>query len=158
MIKIPILPFKYIYVCMVKETSKPNAMANTILCTINLPESSKEAVQWAVTMAQQLKVHLTILYTYRLIQSQSGEVVQLKKRIEEDAYKQFLDIEKELLIGRGISYDFRTEVGFIADRIEDHAKKNNLNFLVIDKNVSSRSKETFEELMEHIQVPTLVVP
>jgi nucleotide-binding universal stress UspA family protein len=143
---------------MVKETSKPNAMANTILCTINLPESSKEAVQWAVTMAQQLKVHLTILYTYRLIQSQAGEVVQLKKRIEEDAYKQFLDIEKELLIGRGISYDFRTEIGFIADRIEDHAKKNNLNFLVIDKNVSSRSKETFEELMEHIQVPTLVIP
>ena len=102
MIKIPILPFKYIYVCMVKETSKPNAMANTILCTINLPESSKEAVQWAVTMAQQLKVHLTILYTYRLIQSQAGEVVQLKKIIEEDAYKQFLDNEKKLLIIRGI--------------------------------------------------------
>jgi len=156
--KIAFLVLKYLYVCKVKETLMPDVMAKTILCTINLPESSKQAVQWAVTMAQQLDAHLTILYTYRLIQSQSGEVVQLKKRIELEASKQFQDIEKDLLIGKGISYDFRTEVVFVSDRIEDHAKKNNLNFLVIDKNVSTNSKETFEELMEHVHVPTLVIP
>lgn len=158
MIKIAFLALKYLYVCNVNETLMPDAMAKTILCTINLPESSKPAVRWAVTMAQQLEAHLTILYTYRLIQSQSGEVVLLKKRIEQEASKQFHDIEKELLIGKGITYDFRTEVGFVSDRIEDHAKKNNLNFLVIDKNVSANSKETFEEMMEHVQVPTLVIP
>lgn len=133
-------------------------MAKTILCTIDFSDSSKQAVEWAVTIARQLKAHLTVLYTYRLLHARNGEVLQLKKKMEDDAQQHFVQLEKDLLRDKGITYDFRTEVGFVSDRIEDHAKKNNLNFLVMDKNISTKSKENFDELMEHLNVPTLLVP
>jgi hypothetical protein len=123
-----------------------------------MSDSSKQAIQWAVTMAQQLKAHLTILYTYRLIPSRSGEVIQMKKKIEEDAQQQFKLFEHEFLNGRGITYDFKTEIGFISDRIEDHAKKNDLNFVVMDRNIRAQSTESFSELMENVHVPMLFVP
>lgn len=141
-----------------KEISGLNTLANSILCTIDLSESSKPAIRWAVTMAQQLKMHLTILYTYRLLQYRNGEVLQLKRTMEDEAKKQFILLEKELLIGRGVSYDFKTEVGFVTDRIEDHAKKNPLRFLVMNKNANESGKETIDDLMEHIHVPVLLVP
>lgn len=132
-------------------------MANTVLCAIDLSPSSKQALEWAVRMAQQLKVHLTVLYTYRLIQA-NGEAVRMKKELEEEAQKKFAILEKELLAGKGITYDFSTEVGFVSDRIEDHAKKHKLNFVVMDKKISMAGTESFQELMDHIQVPLLLVP
>ena len=141
-----------------KEISGLNTVANSILCTIDLSESSKPAIRWAVTMAQQLKMHLTILYTYRLLQYRNGEVLQLKREMEDEAKKQFIILEKELLMGRGIAYDFKTEVGFVTDRIEDHARKNSLSFLVMNKNANESGKETIDDLMEHIHVPVLLVP
>lgn len=158
MIKIPFSKRQTRYVSIVEANSRPQHMGKTILCTIDLSDSSKQAIEWAVTMAQQLKAHLTVLYTYRLIPNRPGEVLQLKKKIEDDAHARFKLVEKEHLTGKGISYDFRTEVGFVSDRIEDHAKHNNLNFVVMDKNMGANSKETFEELMEHVHVPMLLVP
>src|SRR6187551_480248 len=113
-----------------KEISGISSMGNSILCTIDLSESSKPAIRWAVTLAQQLKLPLTILYTYRLLQYRNGEILQLKRKMEDEAKQQFMEFEKELLMDRGISYNFKTEVGFVTDRIEDHAKKNSLSFLV----------------------------
>ena len=78
--------------------------------------------------------------------------------MEEEASKNFGDLEKDLLTGKGIRYDFKTEVGFVDDRIEDHAKKNKISFLVMGKNMSIRNKESFDELMEHLQVPLVIVP
>ncbi len=109
-------------------------------------------------MAQQLKTHLTILYTYRLLQYRNGEALQLKRKMEDEAKQKFLLLEKELLTGKGISYDFKTEIGFVTDRIEDHAKKNTLSFLVMNKNANDAGKETIDDLMEHINVPVLLVP
>jgi hypothetical protein len=142
----------------VKKNLVLQHMPNTILCTIDLSSSSKQSVKWAVAMAKQLDIHLTILYTYRLIHSKDGEILQRKKNIEEEAHKQFKALEKEFLTEQNISYDFRIEIGFVSDRIEDHAKKNKLNFLVMDKTMSTNSNENFEELVENIQVPLLLVP
>ena len=133
-------------------------MTKTILCIIDMSGSSKETIRWAIIMSQQLNAHLTILYTYRLIPSQTGEMVQLKKKIEERALQKFKTLENELLLKKGISYEFRVEVGFVSDRIDDHAKKNQLNFLVLDKNINTNSKETLDNSLEHIQVPMLLIP
>jgi len=111
-----------------------------------------------VAMAQQLKCHLTILYTYRLLHYRNGEVVQLKKTMEDEAKQRFQLLESEFLVGKGISYDFKTEVGFVNDRIENHAKKNSLRFLVMNKNSSDSEKDGIRELMDHIHVPVLLVP
>lgn len=136
----------------------PSAVRKTILCTIDFSQSTGQTIDWAITIAQQMRAHLSILYTYRLIQSRGGEIVHLKKSIEEEAKQKFLFIEKSHLSNKGISYDFKIEVGFISDRIESHAKRNTLDFLVIDKSVKANNNETLEELLEHIHVPMLLVP
>jgi nucleotide-binding universal stress UspA family protein len=140
------------------EISGLNTLGNSILCTIDLSESSKPAIRWAVALAQQLKMPLTILYTYRLLQFRNGEVLQLKRKMEDEAKQQFKEFEKELLMDRGVSYNFKIEVGFVTDRIEDHARKNSLSFLVMNKNANESGKETIDDLMEHIHVPVLLVP
>lgn len=109
-------------------------------------------------MALQLQAHLNILYTYRFNQSWPGEVTTMKKVIEQEAREKFRQLEQDCLLNRGITYDFSIEIGFVSDRIENHARKNPLAFLVMDRPVKTNNQETFEELMEHIQVPMLVVP
>jgi len=133
-------------------------MPKTILCTIDFSDSSKHALQWSVVISQKLKIHLTVLYTYRLVSSQKEEVLQMRKKLEDDATKNFLSWEKEFLIGKEISYDFKTEVGFVADRIEEYAKKNPIGFLVMGRNSSTGSKESFDELVGHIDMPLVIVP
>lgn len=132
-------------------------MTNDILCTIDFSDSSKVAMKWSICLAKRLNSHLSILHTYRLFK-QDGEVVGTKRKIEEEASKNFGVLEKELLAGTGITYDFRTEVGFVEDRIENHTKKNKIDFLVMGKGMSLRNKEAFDELLEHLQVPLVIVP
>jgi nucleotide-binding universal stress UspA family protein len=133
-------------------------MPKTILCTIDFSDSSKHALQWAIVISRELKTHLTVLYTYRLRVIQKEEVVQMRKKLENDAIKIFSAWEKELLKGRGISYDFKTEVGFISDRIEEHTKHNPVSFLVMGKNNSASNKESFDDLVKHIDIPLVIVP
>ncbi len=129
-----------------------------ILCTIDFSQSTRQSIAWAVSMALQLRAHVSILYTYRLNQARSGEVVAMKKIIEQEALQKFHELEKACLVNSGVSYDFSIEVGFVSDRIEDHARRNSLDFLIIDRAMKTNSNESFEELMEHIHVPMLVVP
>lgn len=132
-------------------------MTNAILYATDFSDSSKEALEWTIRLAKQLKSHLTILYTYRLLK-QNGEVLFIKKKMEDEGLRSFKALEKELLEGTGISYDFKTEVGFIDDRIEEHTKKNKLSFLVMGKSMSIRNKESFDELVENLQTPLVIVP
>jgi len=57
-----------------------------------------------------------------------------------------------------VSYDFITEIGFINNRAEDHIKKNSISFLVIDKGVTLRNKESFDDLAGKLQIPYVIVP
>ena len=105
-----------------------------------------------------MRAHLSILYTYRLIQPRSGEIINIKKVMEHEARQKFELLEKDFLQNSGIVYDFKVEVGFISDRIEDRAKNNALDFVVMDKTMRSNSNESLEELLVHIHVPMLLVP
>jgi len=133
-------------------------MSNTILCTVDFSASSKRVLQCAANLAKDLHVHLTILYTYRLIVNKNEEVFQSKKKIEEEAARNFALLEMEMLNNTGISYDFKTEIGFVGDRIEAHARKTPLDFIVIDKNMREESKETFDDLVGNTRVPMVIVP
>lgn len=78
--------------------------------------------------------------------------------MEQDALKNFECLEKELLADKGIVYDFKIEVGFIDDRIEKHVKMNELSFLVMDKGMSLRNKESFDDLLKQLPIPIVIVP
>ena len=133
-------------------------ISRTILCTIDFSDTSRQALAWAIGIAQELNMHLTILYTYRLIHAPGGNVVQLKKKLEEEALQKFAQLEKDMLLGRLLSYDFKTEVGFMADRIEDHTRQHTISFVVMDKNLGASNKELLDDLLEHIQAPLVIVP
>lgn len=130
----------------------------TILCTIDFSQSTRHSLEWAVSLAAQMRARLSILFTYRLNQPRTGEVGMMKKVIEDEARQKFQAIEKDYLSKTGIAYEFKIEIGFVSDRIEDHAKNNALNFVVMDKHVRANSNETFEELIEHVHVPILLIP
>jgi nucleotide-binding universal stress UspA family protein len=132
-------------------------MTDAILYATDFSDSSTEALEWAIGFAKQQNSHLTILYTYRLLK-QNGEVLFIKKKMEDEGLRHFKAWEKEFLEGTGISYDFKTEVGFVDGRIEEHTKKNKISVLVMGKNMSIRNKESFDELVENLQAPLVIVP
>lgn len=132
-------------------------MTNGILCTTDLTESSKTALQWSVRLAKKLKSPLTILFTYRLFK-ENGKAVEVKKKMEEDAYTRFRALEKEILSDAGISYQFKTEIGFVDDRISEHVRNSKTSFLVMGKNMSVDSKETFDSLVDQLKIPVIIVP
>jgi len=133
-------------------------MIKNILCTTDFSEGSKKALRWAIDFSKHDGSELTILYAYRLTKNIPEELVTWKKRIEEEASRKFAVFEDEWLKGKGIKYQFKIEVGFVADRIEDHAKKNHLSFLVVDKDLCMKSKDTLDDLLDHINVPVIIIP
>jgi hypothetical protein len=140
------------------EQLKSTNDASLVLCVVDFSEASNRALRWAVKMARCLNAHITILHTFRLLQSKNGEVLSLKRKKEEEAANQFKAIEKDVLVPEKISYDFRTEVGFFTDRVEDYASRNSIELLVIDKTMIDKNMETFEELIKNLQIPLVVIP
>jgi hypothetical protein len=133
-------------------------MAQGILCIVDFSDSSKEALRWSVSQAKLLNVHVTVLFTYRLVNSHQGEIIELRKKIEENARRNFSFIETEILNDCGVKYEFKIEVGFISNRVKDYAKKNGVRFLVMGSKMNSGNKESFDELAENIHVPLVIVP
>jgi nucleotide-binding universal stress UspA family protein len=133
-------------------------MNNTILCTIDFSDASKDVLQYAVNLSKQFNRHVTILYAYRLFNTHDGELMEGKKRIEDNAKQKFSSLEREVLIPSGISYDFKVEVGFVSNRVREFARKNSVDFLVMGNKMNSSSKESFDELAENLHVPLVIVP
>lgn len=132
-------------------------MANGVLCVTDFTDASKDAVKWAATFSKNLKCHLTILYAYRIFK-QGVDTINLRKLSEIEASKKFKILEKEILAEKGISYDFKAEIGFINSRIEDHLMKNKISCLVVDQEISNKNKESFDELITTHKVPLVIVP
>ena len=133
-------------------------MAKSILCAIDFSESSLNALKWAVDLSARFSCHLTVLYPYRLIPAAKEDVVQVKKKNEEIATRKFEALENDYLNGKVVSFNFTAEVGFLADRIEDHLRKNSILMIVIGKNMNSTNQENLDEMISHVKVPVVVIP
>jgi len=132
---------------------------SSILSIIDFSESSKEVLKWAVCMAEKLNVHLTILHPYRLNQLDKKEdMVGVKKKLDLDAAKNFELLTHGLFKNQKVSFDFRAEVGFIQDRVQDYARRNNILFLVIGFNLATGNEEILKEIVKEIEAPLVVVP
>ena len=133
-------------------------MQNSILCAIDFLASSRETLQWAIANAGQTNSSLIILHAYRLNRPENGEsVLDMRKKIEENAHLNFEELEKDLLMGRNIPYEFKTEVGFLAARVQEYSRNHPIQFLVISKAMTNH-KESFDDLVENMQVPVVIIP
>ena len=134
-------------------------MMKSILCVIDFSEASMDALKWAIELSRRDGTHLHVLYPYRLLQPHKGvEMIKHKKETEQTAMKEFEVIEKKLFLEGGISFDFKPEVGFLSDRVEDRLRKNSPDLLVMSMHVSKLNKENFEELLNNLKIPLVLVP
>ena len=133
--------------------------SSSILCVIDLSDSSLQAVQWAIPLALKEGMHISVLHPYRLNQlKKKQDAVQSKNEIDREASDKFRKVAEGLLKSNNISFDFRSEVGFLHDRIREHARKQRMALLVICKNLAINNPESLQELIKEMDVPTVIVP
>jgi hypothetical protein len=125
---------------------------------MDFKEASNYALKFATSLALETQAHLTLLYTYRLFPGSYEEPFERKKKIEENAIKNFAVVENDFLKTRGITYDFKIEVGFVADRVEALCRKNQISFVIVGKDMITKSREAFEELIQNMNVPIIIAP
>jgi hypothetical protein len=128
-----------------------------ILCTLDFSDSSQNALRLGIMLAKQLNAHLTLLYTFRLIKMPLNEAVVFKKKMEQEANNNFSLVEKDYLKDSGLTYDFKSEVGFMVHRVEDLILKQHIDFLIIDKKLPGNN-EALDELISKVNVPIVLVP
>ncbi len=115
------------------------------------------ALEWAIAEALNHNLHLSVLYPYRLDQVKKKENgIQSKKELELEAAEKFERLAEGMLQKSKISFDFKAEIGFLRDRITEHAKKHNDVLLVIGKKLASA--ESFTELVEETNIPVVIIP
>lgn len=120
-------------------------------------DASAQALQWAIPEAQRHHLHLSILYPFRLDQVRKKDnVIMSKKELEIDAAEKFEKQVEGILRKSRLSFDFFSEVGFMRDRITEHARNGNVVMLVMGQKMASA--ESFPELVEEIRVPIVIVP
>ena len=134
-------------------------MTESILCFIDFSETSAKTLEWTVNMALTLHAHVTIVHPYRLNNSNlKADMVLVNKRIVLEAAENFDKITPRLLKEKAVTYDFRSEVGFLNDRVLEHTKKNKTRLLVMGSNLASGNMEMLKALMEDLSVPLVIIP
>lgn len=134
-------------------------LAPSVLVLTDFSEASKEALRWAGHLAMHHNANLRVLYPYRLTQLNGNDnLLQVKKNIEADAKTSFTKIADVIFKDGQPRYDFKAEVGFINDRVYSYTRKSEVLVVVISKRMASANRESFNELLDHLRTPLLVVP
>lgn len=129
----------------------------SLLYVTDFSDSSMSALEWAITEALRHNLHISVLYPYRLDQVKKKENgIQSKKELELEAAEKFGRLAEGVLQKNQVSFDFKAEIGFLRDRISEHAKRHNDVLLVIGKKLASA--ESFAELVEETSMPVVIVP
>jgi hypothetical protein len=84
--------------------------------------------------------------------------MEMRKKIEDEARLQFDQLENDLIAGAPISYEFKSEVGFLANRVTEHSKNHPVNFLVVNRDMKTTHKESFDDLVDNTQIPVVIIP
>ena len=132
-------------------------MKDRILCVIDFSESSAQALKWAQKFAEKTGATLTVLYSYRLLNSGNlSDIVSFKKQTEENSRKKFVE-----LAGSDSKALFVTEIGFYSDNIENFIRKNPLTLVVMSDAMAhliyDHKGQTLQQFQRAIKVPLMVV-
>lgn len=135
----------------------------SILCIVDLSESSVKVVEVAARMAYANKTHLTILFPYRLISyAYKEDVSKLKGKLEQDARDKFLEIQKQVELLNHLFFEFQPEIGFAVDRINSYVRQNKVDMIVISQSQANSINElnvmALQNLIANSKVPFTIVP
>lgn len=135
----------------------------TILCVVDLGESTPDVLNYAASIAATKKSPLLILFSYRLINTgRASDVMDMKREMEQGAITRFEAFEKLCLVGKDISYAFHPEIGFTGDRIHSYIRRGLVSVIVIGKGQARTSDEgrslTLEQFISKKNIPVFIVP
>lgn len=145
------------YVCQVKNPPAPAKHTSSLLVVTDFADSSMQVILWAIPEAQARKLNITVLFPYRVDPLRRKENQPVSKgELDREALKKFEQTAKGMLLSSRIPFDFRSEVGFLRDRITDFARKNNVTLVVMDSLMAQL--ESFPELLTELKIPLVIVP
>lgn len=136
-----------------------NKIGSPVLCVIDFSDSSRIALQTAINIAGSTKSRLTALYPYRLNQPRSvPDVAQWKRSIDADASTSFSRMTSTLLKESDVAVEFKSEVGFINDRVEAFTQKHKVGLVVMSADLTRANKDLLLDLLVKLECPLLIVP
>jgi nucleotide-binding universal stress UspA family protein len=134
-----------------------------ILCVIDFTESSGKVLEVAAGIANACKSHLIVLFPYRLIDyAFNGDVATLKSKLETEALQKFNTLKATVPDFERISHEFQPEIGFLADRVIAHVKKDAVDMVVIGQEQSINANDIKAFNLQHLitssKLPFMIVP
>jgi hypothetical protein len=103
--------------------------------------SAKAAIDYCI----ENNIELFLLHTYRLIKPISDlDMINssFKRELESNSKLAFDELEGKHLIESGIKYHFRSEVGFLLDRIAYNTKNDKIDLLILCDSIFQQVKSS----------------
>jgi nucleotide-binding universal stress UspA family protein len=134
-----------------------------ILCVVDLSESTEKVLEVAARIANACKAHLIVLFPYRLIDyNHRGDIPSLKLKLESEAREKFQQLRRVTPGLATLPCELQVEIGFIADRINAHVRRGNIDMIVMgqQKEYSPADGKGFDlqHLITSAQLPFVIVP
>jgi hypothetical protein len=132
-----------------------------VLCAIDFSESSLHVMEVAFEMAARFETNVTVLYSYRLVQPPGSEIAEYRKSMEAKARQGFEALVNQLE-KNSVACEFRSEIGFLSDRLEVYGHQNKIGVIVISKEMAASINEhkgqSLQDFVKCLKTPLLIVP
>jgi hypothetical protein len=121
-------------------------------------------LQVALAIAVKCEAHLTVLFSYRLLPGKDERKVrEWRNQLEAKAKEEFARLEKKVIAGNGrASYEFRSEIGFLSDRISSFVNDDPPQLVVMGQALIQSMNEQkgllLNEFIKKLHTPVVIVP
>ncbi len=141
------------------ETALAESVNGVVLCIIDFTDESKYVLHASIKVAAASKANLTVLYPYRLTQPRSvPDISQWKRSIDTDARNNFSRMTNSWLKEYDVVCEFKSEVGFVNDRVSAFAEKNKIGIVILGKQMVMSNREAMTNLFQTLECPLLIIP
>lgn len=133
-----------------------------ILCALDFSEASENVIQEAFKLASDKKTNLIVLFTYRLLQRKGEGLAEYRNGIEAKAKADFEALLLSIEEKADVPFEFITEIGFLADRIESFIKRNKVEAVVLCQRLADtmneQQEQSLETLITSLKIPVIIIP
>jgi hypothetical protein len=135
----------------------------SILCVVNLTESSIKVLTLAATIASSQKAYLTILFPYRLIDhTYRGDAREFRAALEQQARTTFTTFTRNVPLLNSIDFEFKPEIGFAGYIVTSFIQRQKVDMIIIGQQQAHEINDGNALLLEHLirdsKTPFTIVP